>query len=279
MQGRFQGNVAVSRLPFRVFGMVLLAGMLSACGHMPGQDMADESGRPDLHTSSDEPVARQRARVRLELAVGYFEQGQTTIALDELKQAIAQDPAYADAFNLRGLIYMRLSDYRLAEDSFRRALSLKSKDPDVSHNLGWLLCQTGRWSESDGYFSQALASPLYGNKSKTFMTQGLCLMRAGKFSEAESTLARSYELDAGNPFTGYNLADLLFRRKDFRRAQFYIRRLNNSEFANAESLWLGIQVERKMDDKVAMMQLVAQLRNRFPQSKELGAYERGEFND
>ena len=104
-------------------------------------------------------------------------------------------------------------------------------------------------------------------------------MRAGKFSEAESTLARSYELDAGNPVTGYNLADLLFRRKDFRRAQFYIRRLNNSEFANAESLWLGIQVERKMDDKVAMMQLVAQLRNRFPQSKELGAYERGEFND
>lgn len=266
-------------LALTVGGAVLALAVLSGCAQLPRQDLSDDSGRPDLHTSSDEPAVRQRARVRLELAVGYFEQGQTTIALDELKQAITQDPTYADAFNLRGLIYMRLSDFRLAEESFRRALSLKPKDPDVSHNMGWLLCQTGRWSESEGFFSQALASPLYGNKSKTFMTQGLCLMRAGKLSEAEGMLARSYELDAGNPVTGYNLADLLFRRKDFRRAQFYIRRLNNSEFANAESLWLGIQVERKMDDRVAMMQLVAQLRNRFPQSKELGSYERGEFND
>lgn len=279
MRDRFQGCAALFRGGWRAVGLVLVLVVVSGCAQLPGQDASEGPGQPDMHTSSDEPATRQRARVRLELAVGYFEQGQTTIALDELKQAIAQDPSYADAFNLRGLIYMRLSDFRLAEESFRRALSLKPKDPDVSHNLGWLLCQTGRWSESEGYFSQALASPLYGNKSKTFMTQGLCLMRAGKLSEAESMLARSYELDAGNPVTGYNLADLLFRRQDFRRAQFYIRRLNNSEFANAESLWLGIQVERKMDDKVAMMQLAGQLRNRFPQSKELGAYERGEFND
>ena len=49
-------------------------------------------------------------RLRIELAVGYFEQGQTTVALDEIKQALATDPTFADAYNLRGLIYMRLDD-------------------------------------------------------------------------------------------------------------------------------------------------------------------------
>ena len=71
----------------------------------------------------------------------------------------------------------------------------------------------------------------------------------------------------------------LLRRNELTRAQFYIRRLNNSELANAESLWLGIKVERALGDSVAMRQLAGQLRKRFPDSRELGAYERGAFNE
>jgi hypothetical protein len=97
--------------------------------------------------------------------------------------------------------------------------------------------------------------------------------------EAEKSLARAYELDAGNPVTGYNLASLLFQRGDFERAQFYIRRLNNSDLANAESLWLGVKVERRMNDRVAMDQLADQLKKRFPQSREAAAYTRGAFDE
>ena len=46
----------------------------------------------DLVTDSDEPDTRKRARLRLELAVAYFDKGQTTDALDHLKQSIAADP-------------------------------------------------------------------------------------------------------------------------------------------------------------------------------------------
>ena len=78
---------------------------------------------------------------------------------------------------------------------------------------------------------------------------------------------------------GYHLASLLLRRNELTRAQFYIRRLNNSELSNSESLWLGIKIERAIGDTVAMRQLADQLRKRFPDSKELGAYERGAFNE
>lgn len=245
------------------------------CATPPGGAPASQ----DIVTESDEPEARKRARIRMELAVGYFEQGQTNVALDELKQVIAIDPGFPDAYNLRGLIYMRLNDTRQAEDSFRRAVALNPRDPNVQHNYGWLLCQQARYDESQRAFDVAMANPLYTGRAKTLMAQGLCQARAGRNEEAERSLARSYELDAGNPITGYNLAALLYRRGDFTRAQFYIRRLNNSDLANAETLWLGIKVERRLNDQIAMRQLGEQLRKRFSQSREATAYERGAFDD
>jgi type IV pilus assembly protein PilF len=242
-------------------------------------DLGADATRSEILTQSDEPEGRKRARIRLELAVGYFEQGQTTVALDEIKQALQADPTFADAFNLRGLIYMRLNDARLAEDSFRRALVINPRDPNILHNLGWFLCQQNRLVESEQTIAQAIANPLYGNRAKSWMAQGLCQLKAGKKPEAELSLHRSYELDATNPVTGYNLANLLFQRGELVQAQFFVRRLNNSELANSESLWLGVKVERRLDNREAMLQLAGQLRKRFPQSRELAAYDRGAFDE
>ncbi|MDE2617493.1 MAG: type IV pilus biogenesis/stability protein PilW, partial [Burkholderiales bacterium] len=100
-----------------------------------------------------------------------------------------------------------------------------------------------------------------------------------QFNDAEFSLNKSYELDAGNPVTGYNLALLLYQRGDAARAQFYIRRINNSELANAETLWLGIKVEQRIGNRVARDQLVTQLRGRYPRSRELSSFERGAFNE
>ncbi len=257
-----------------------MGGLSGISGCVSNPDAVGPGGvGADIVTESDEPEARKRARIRLELAVGYFEQGQTTVALDELKQSIAIDPNFSDAYNLRGLIYMRLNDLRMAEESFRRAMAINPRDANTMHNYGWLLCQQAKYTESQQFFSRALADPLYGGRAKTWMAQGLCQVRAGQRAEGELSLSRSYELDAKNPVTGYNLALLLYQRGEFVRSQFYVRRLNNSELANAESLWLGIKVERRMENRNAMLQLASQLKKRYPQSRELAAYERGAFDE
>lgn len=255
---------------------LVLGAVLSGCA---SQAMVGGQGTGDLMTASDEPESRKRARIRLELAVGYFEKGQTNVALDELKQSLASDPNFMPAHNLRGLIYMRLNDPKLAEASFKRALSLSPQDGDVLHNYAWLLCQQQRYPESIQAFSQALANPNYGARAKTWLSQGLCQMRAGLRFEAEHSLNRSFELDAANPITGYNLAWLLLQRGELVRAQFYIRRINNSELANAETLWLGMRIERKMNNPVALEQLASQLAKRYPESRELQAYQQGKFDE
>ncbi|MBC7619818.1 MAG: type IV pilus biogenesis/stability protein PilW [Candidatus Saccharibacteria bacterium] len=259
--------------------LITLAGSLNGCASGLATPVAGSANKADFITDSDETDARKRARIRLELAVGYFEQGKTTTALDELKQSINADPSLFEAYNLRGLIYMRLNDVGLAEESFRRALVINPRASNVQHNYGWLLCQQSRVPEAVQLFTAAIANPNYGDRAKTWMTQGLCQMKVGNLKDAESSLGHSYELDAGNPITGYNLALLLYQRGEFVRAQFYVRRLNNSELANAESLWLGIKVERRLDNKDAASQLATQLKKRFPQTKETGLFDRGAFND
>lgn len=266
----FAGQYAVA------LGLIMLLFGSGCAQRGPG---GADSHANDLVTESDEPEARKRARLRLELAAGYFEQGQTNVALDELKQSLAADSTFADAYSLRGLIYMRLNEPRLADDSFRRAVALAPANGDVAHNYAWFLCQQTRYPESFAQFDRALAIASYAGKSKSLLGLGLCQARAGRRIDAEHNLIKAYEFEPGNPIVAYNLSNLLYQRGDFKRAQFYIRRLNNSELANAETLWLGIRVERKMEDRDAMRQLSDQLRRRFASSREAGLLDRGSFDD
>lgn len=260
-------------------GVVACVAGFSGCTSTSSGGTSAAQGGAAVFTPSDEPEARRRARIRLELATNYFENGQTTVALDEVKQALVADPTYADAFSLRGLIYLRLNEFGQAEESFRRALGLRGNDPNLLHNLGWLHCQQRKYAEADQSFVTALANPAYTARGKTLMARGLCQVEAGQVAEAEQSLLKAYELDASNPVVGYHLSNLLMRRNELTRAQFYIRRLNNSDFANAETLWLGIKVEHGLGDAVALRQLGDQLRRRFPDARETGAYQRGAFNE
>ena len=230
------------------------------------------------YSSGGTADARHRAQTHLELAAGYLEHGQLQIAQNEAQIALQSDPTYADAYDLSGMVYMAQNDHEKARAQFQRAMTLKKDNASAMHNLAWLLCQDRNYAESDALFAQALAAP-NADQAQTLLARGVCQARAGHSAEAEATLMRAYELDAGNPVTGYNLALLLFRRGDAERARFYIRRLNNSELANAESMWLGIRVERQLGDRQAMDQLAAQLHRRFPDSVELSAYEQGRFDE
>lgn len=266
------------------WGAVCLIGLglwLSGCAQSVAVSgpAAGLGASDDLLTESDESPQRRRARLRTELAAAYFQQGQTLVALDEIKQALLADPAYADAHNLRGLVFLRLNDLPLAGESFQRALALRPGDPDALHNMGWLLCQQSRFDESDKLFSQAIAQPRYNQPGKTRVAQGVCQLRAGQPGLAEASWLQALALDADNPFAAYQLAQLYFNRGDFHLAQPYMRKLNGGNLANAESLWLGIRIERQLNQPAAVAALAGQLRLRFAQSRELIAFDKGVFHE
>lgn len=251
---------------------VILAGLLQAC--------AVPAGAPtqDLRTASDQTDADRRARVRLELASAYFGRGQDTTALDEVKLALQARPDLPEAFNLRGLIYARMGEHALAEESFRRALQLNPRDADTMHNYGWYLCQQRRFADADEQYRAALAVPTYRDLTRTLLAQGVCQARNNQWEQAERSLQRSYELDPSNPATAVNLAEVLLRRGEPERARFYIRRVNaNDQLVSAQTLWLAARIEHRLGETAQVRAMGTQLLNRFPQSPEAVRYEKGQF--
>ncbi|HWP18762.1 MAG TPA: type IV pilus biogenesis/stability protein PilW [Burkholderiaceae bacterium] len=252
---------------------VFAALALLGCATPPGE-------RRDLTTASDETDAQKRARIRLELASAYFSQGQSRTALDEIKLALQADPNLPQAYNLRGLIYANLGEDGLAEESFRRGMQLDPRDPDTRHNYGWFLCSRRRYQESYAQFDGAIALPQYREVTKTLLAKGVCQARAGDLPDAEATLMKSYEMDPGNPATAMNLAAVLFRRGEYERARFYVRRVNAvPQLVNPESLWLAARIEHKLGNRSGALDFGEQLRRRFPDSREAVAFERGRYDD
>ncbi len=260
-------------------GSALLCAVLAACSGMPPAPSMTGETR-DRVTASDQSDADKRSRVRLELAKAYFERGQMTTALDEVKQALNANPNLGEAYNLRGLIYASLGDEALTHDSFRRALQINPSDGDSMHNYGWYLCQRTRYDEAEALFQRAMALPQYFGTSRTLFTSGVCQARAGKLAEAEATLTRAYERDPGNAVVAYNLAEVLLRKGDLDRARFYVKRINAvPNQSNAQTLWLAARIEVKMGNRQAANEYGLQLRDRFPQSRESAAFDQGRFNE
>ena len=263
------------RLPAIVLALSLAA-WLAACAAPGTTPSAGEGPR----TASDHTDADRRAAVRMELAALHFGRGQFETALDEIKLALAAKPELGAAFSLRGLVYASMGEEALAEDSFSRALQLNPRDADTMHNRAWFLCQRNRFADADRLFEQALAVPQYRDAQRTQMAQGVCHARAGRLDEAERKLTRAYELDPSDPTTALNLSEVLYRRAAFERARFYIRRVNvREELTNAQTLWLALRIENRLGNRVGVEEYGRLLRNRFPQSPETLAYERGRLDE
>lgn len=222
---------------------------------------------------------RKRATIRLQLAVGYYQDGKFAIALDELKQALTLDPNYADAHTVLALVYTELHQDALAEESFQRALQLEPGNSDLNNNYGWYLCQHGREKQSLTYFANALKDPLYTQKAKPLQNAGVCATRIGDLVAAEDYFRRSFEIDPNGVVAAYNLASLYFERKDFPRARFYVAQVNNSPVPSAQSLWLGIRIERRLGNKTNQVALETQLERLFADSREAQMQKRGNYGD
>jgi type IV pilus assembly protein PilF len=270
----------VQRLAMGLLGALALAGGLHGCVTTKGSlGEANPQGK-DIVTASDESDASKRGRVRLELASAYFGRGQMNAALDEVKLAIAADPTRGEAFNLRGLIYANMGEEKLAEESFRRALQLNPRDADTMQNFGYFLCQKKRYAEATLLFDQAIAVPNYRGVPRTLLTKGVCLAFAGELLEAEGSLQRAYDLDPANPSIAVNLSEVLFKRGEYERARFFVRRVNDQPaLQGPQTLWLAARIEQRLGNRSGVAELGDQLRKRFPDSREAGAYARGNFDE
>ncbi len=245
--------------------IVVGAALLAGCAVQPG-----------VNTEADSE-GRQRARAFTDLANAYFVRAQYKIALDELRKAITADSRFGPAYNIYGQIYMELAEDKLAEENFRRAIELDRNDSFARNNFGWFLCTRGRYDEGLEQFSLALRNPLYTQPEQAMANAGLCAERKGDVRLAEANLLKSLKLQPDNPGTVLKLAGLYFRQGRLVEAQRQLARHAELAPPSAESLWLGVRLERKLGDRAQEAAYGLQLRKRFSDSDEARLLMTGQY--
>ena len=241
-----------------VLGAVLLAG---CAGEPASQDSKAASPQADTD-------GLQRARAFTNLAGAYYARAQYKIALDELRKAIIADSHYGPAYDVYGLIYMDLEEDTLADENFRRAIELDRNDSEARNNYGWFLCTRGRYQEGLEQFKAALRNPLYTRPEQAMTNAGLCAEKSGDLMLAEANLVKSLKLQPDNPNTILKLAALNFRQDRLPDAQRLLEHYAELAPPTAESLWLGVRLERKLGNRSQEAAYGLQLRKNFPDSNE-----------
>lgn len=253
-------NGLFARFFSAAFYLVLSALVLAACS-----------------TTADKAQALKSAKVHTELAGLYYERAQYGVALEELDNALRADQDYAPAYSVRGLIHMALHEDKDAEADFKKSLRLDDTDSDTRNNYGWFLCQRGRPSESIEQFMAAIKNPLYATPGLAYLNAGLCSRKAGNDKEAEDFLQKALLVQPDLTPAMYALAELNFAGADYFAAKKYFSNFSQkTDNLTAEQLWLGVRINRKVRDRNSEASYAAQLRNRYPDSREAQSLTNGE---
>jgi len=227
----------------------------------------------------DADKRRNRSRIHTELAAGYLELGNLGVALEEAGEALKGNPDYAPAYGVYGLIYMQLRDDEKADASFRRALRIAPDDPDINNNYGFYLCARKREKEGIDRLLLAVKNPLYKTPDTAWANAGSCALQLGNTAAAEEYFKSALRVNPGQTQALFNLANIEFNRGNTIEAKSYmaqlVRRVTNP---NAQVLWLGLRIERKLGDRNGEASYGAQLRRSFPDSREALLLQAGRFD-
>jgi len=175
-------------------------------------------------------------------------------------------------------VYGDLRETSLAEEAFRKSLSINPSDPDTNHNYAWFLCENRREEESIRYFLLAVRYPLYATPQKSYTMAATCASRKGNDKDAGEYLERALKLDPTYTPALINLAQLKYRRGELDGARNLVGRYNKLVEPTSESLWLALRIERRLGDSAASSSYANQLRRRFPGSKEYQDLQKGRFD-
>jgi type IV pilus assembly protein PilF len=260
--------------------LAAIAAAVALLGGCAGGGTPPASNEPSMDTGTivgEVGDPRNRAKLHTELGAAYYSRGTMSVALEELRAAVASDSTYAPAYGMLGVVYMELRENPLAEQNFERALRLSPNDPDINHNFGWFLCQNKREPESIKYFMQAVRNPLYPAPWRSYSAAGQCTLRTNNVKDAEEFFQRALKLDPDEPLSTLQMGEIRYRQGRIDEARKLAGRYNKLVSPTAESLWLATRIERKAGERVAENSFASQLRRRFPNSPEYQLLQQGRF--
>ncbi len=209
------------------------------------------------------------------LGAGYLAQENYEKALLKLNKAIRLDNKNAKAYNYLGILYWRLDKADLADRNFRISERLSPLNAAFNHNYAAFLCDQKRYNEAQKFFDRVFANPLYDQLSQVYQLSADCDLRNRQYDLAVKKFKKALKLDSKNSLALLGMAKYYYMKKRFKVAQYYFERFERISQHFPESLWLGINLQRKLGDKNRLSSYVLTLKNLYPDARETLLYIEG----
>lgn len=243
-------------------GVLLLA--LGGC-QQPGEVRED----PNDPVAGEVRASDKLAEINTQLGVEYMKEGNFETALKKLQKAVEIDANYARAYDVLGLLYSRLGQAENASKNFKRALELAPHDSSILNNYGQFLCRQGDAAQGQELFVRAVKNPLYRTPEFAYLNAAICASEQQKDSKAaKEFLRQALEKSPTMPPALLWMSRINYEANDYMGAKAYLERFAQAAKHNAESLWLGVQIERKLGDQESAENYAMMLRGKFPDSAE-----------
>jgi len=219
--------------------------------------------------SMRDAASLKASAVNTELGIHYLREGKNALAMDKLAKALRQNPENPDTHNAIALLYVRLGEVQDAEEHFNKAVRLEPNNSSFHVSYGAFLCERNQLAEAEKHFLEALKNPLYTKYEIAYTNAGNCALRGGDENKAEDYFRSALKVNSKFSPALYQMARLNVMRKNYMSGRAYLQRYYEVAKPSAQTLWLGIQVEKELGDKNAVSSMAMLLKDRYPDSDEV----------
>ncbi len=237
-----------------VLGLVVVLGLGACSSAAVRQEEAQRLKSSELNT---------------ELGLSYLRDNNTDTALVKLTRAIEQNPNNAKAHAAIALVYDRVDRQDRARHHYARAVELDPKDSYARNAYGAYLCRNGDVATALQHFEKAVDNPLYPQPELALTNAGQCVRSDGDLVKAETYFRAALRRNSTFVPALFQMSRLSFENGKTLSARGYLQRYLAVAKHTAQTLWLGIQIERELGDKNTVASYSLLLRKQFPDSEEV----------
>lgn len=208
----------------------------------------------------------------IQLGVGQLQQGSTEKAKDPLRKALEIDPSSSEAHAILALVFQQEMEPTLADEHFRKAISLSKGEARLHNNYGSFLYEQKQYAQAVEQFTIASKDTLYTERSRVFENLGLASLQLGQRDQAKKYFTRALRMNSGRPIALLNMAQISYAEGQYVPAQSYYQSFSKQSRQSPESLLLGIRLARVFEDRDQAASLGLQLKRLYPGTPEYQQY-------
>lgn len=263
----------------KFFGLscILLSfSLLSGC---VTEKIVYENGREVVKTDDDDSPERSKlaADNRVKIAIRLLNEGQATMAKQNLQKALEYDP---DNFNAKlgfAWYYQQVGETENAYNAYNNLMKQFSDNGDVYQNYGMFLCGQKKYTEAYNTFEHALTIKNYTRMAETLFEAGRCAYSQGDDRKAIAYADRALAYNSTTPILLLFRAELALGVDDVNTARIMMSRFSHYSEDNSMSLFIKLRIEEGSGDIEEAKKYGDLLLTRYPNSPEAKKYQNNDY--